>query len=310
MYNFYFGRGWKKWLPYVGLFPALALYIVFGVGPALFTAVFSFTNVSGVPNTPWQWVGFDNYIQFFSFGGTGRDSLAVLGRTVIFCLAVTIIQNAIALFVALLLNSRPIGHLFYRSLFFMPTVLGVAIIGLVWNLLFNPLDGPLQKLLGLFGQSSDFLGSPSTAFPLVIFVQIWQNMGFSMVIFLAGLQAISQDWYDAAKIDGAGRWQIFRYVTFPLLSSSVTTNVLLAIIGSLQTYQLIVVLTGGQFQTSTLALQVFQIGFSGSTSGGGLSRVSQIQQGYAAMVSMVQFAFILIVTLITQWYLRRRETQI
>ena len=310
MYNYYFGKGWNRWLPYLGMVPALALYLIFGVGPSLFTAVFSFTNVSGVPNTPWKWVGFDNYIQFFSFGGTGRDSLALLGRTAIFCLAVTLIQNAVALFLAILLNSRPVGHLFYRSLIFMPTVLGVTIIGIIWNLLFNPLDGPIHKLLGLFGQSSDFLGSPVTAFPLVIFVQIWQNLGFSMVIFLAGLQSISKDWYDAAEIDGANRWQLFRYVTYPLLSSSVTINVLLAIIGSLQTYQLIIVLTGGQFQTSTLALQVFQIGFSGSTSGGGLSRVSQIQQGYAAMIAMVQFVFILIVTLISQWYLRRRETQL
>ncbi|MDB5081633.1 MAG: sugar transporter permease [Chloroflexi bacterium] len=310
MYNYYFGRGWKRYLPYLGMFPALALYLIFGVGPSFFTALFSFTNISGVPNTPWNWVGFDNYASFFSLSGAGRDNLGVLTRTIIFCIAVTLIQNGVALFMAVLVNSRPLGHLFFRSLFFMPTILGVTIIGLIWNLLFNPLEGPIQKLWNVFGQSSEFLGSPSSAFPLVIFVQIWQNMGFSLVIFLAGLQSISRDWLDAARVDGASPWQTFRHVTFPLLSSSVTTNVLLAIIGSLQTYQLIYVLTGGQFETSTLALQVFKIGFQGSISGGGLSRVSQVQQGYAASIAMIQFAFILVVALGSQWYLRRRETQI
>jgi raffinose/stachyose/melibiose transport system permease protein len=307
VYNYYFGKGWKKTLPYLGLLPALILYLLFGVGPSLFTAIFSFTNISGVPNTPWKWIGLDNYAQFFSLGGTGRDSLALLGRTAIFCAAVTLVQNALALFLALLLNSRPKGHLVYRALFFMPTILGVTIIGLTWNLLFNPLDGPIQKLLGIFGQSSNFLGSPATAFPLVIFVQIWQNLGFSLVIFLAGLQAISKECIEAAQVDGATRWQLFRYVIYPLLAASVTINVLLAIIGSLQTYQLILVLTGGQFQTSTLAYQVFRFGFGSGAVGSGSGG---IQQGYAAMIAMVQFVFILVITLISQWYLRRRETQI
>lgn len=310
MYNNYFGKGWRQYLPFIGMLPALLLYILFGVGPSLFTAFFSFTNISGVPNTPWNFVGFDNYSQFFSLTGTGRDNIGVMGRTAIFCIAVTFIQNGVALFMAALVNARPKGHSFYRSLFFMPTVLGVAIIGLTWTLLLNPLDGPVQKLWGLFGQSSDFLGSRTDAFPWVIFVQIWQNMGFSLVIFLAGLQSVSKDCLEAAEIDGANRWQRFRFVTYPLLASSVTVNVLLSIIGSLQSYQLIYVLTGGQFETSTLAFQVFRLAFQGSNSGGGLSRVFQVQQGYAASIAMVQFVFILLVALAAQWYLRRKETQI
>jgi raffinose/stachyose/melibiose transport system permease protein len=309
VYNYYFGNGWKRWLPYIGLIPALGLYLLFGVGPSVFTAIFSFTNISGVPNTPWKWVGFDNYAQFFSLSGTGRDNLGLLWRTLVFCLAVTVLQNGVALFVALLVNSRPVGHLFYRALFFMPTVLGVTIIGLTWNLIFY-LDGPAAKLWEFFGMRSDFLGSRSSAFGFVIFVQIWQNMGFSLVIFLAGLQAISRDWLEAAEIDGANRFQMLRHVIYPLLAPSLTINVLLAIIGSLQTYQLIFVLTGGQFDTDTLAYQVFRLGFQGGTSGGGLSRVSQVQQGYAASIAMVQFVFVLIVTLIAQRYLRRRETDL
>src|SRR5438105_14695687 len=100
------------------MLPALTLYIMFGVGPSLFTALFSFTNISGVPNTPWNFVGFDNYASFFSLSGTGRDNVDVLGRTAIFCLAVTVIQNGVALFMAMLVNSRPRGHLFYRAVFF------------------------------------------------------------------------------------------------------------------------------------------------------------------------------------------------
>ena len=310
MYNNYFGKGRLKYLPYVGMAPALILYILFGIGPSLATAFFSLTNITAVSNAPWNWVGLQNYIDLLGPGGSSRDTYETLGRTAVFCIAVTFIQNGLALFLAVLLNSRPKGHLFFRSLFFMPTVLGVTIIGLIWTLFFY-IGGPADSLLTSLGINTSFFGDNNSAFFWVIFVQIWQNVGCSMVIFLAGLQTISRELYEAATIDGGNPWQLFRFITYPLLASSVTINALLAIIGSLQTYQLIYVLTNGAHNTSTLAFQIFSVGFGGGGNGSsGLGQSSGNTQGYASAISMVQFLFILIVTLISQWYLRRRENRL
>ncbi len=301
MYNNYFGKGRLKYLPYLGMAPALILYILFGLGPSVATAFFSLTNVTGVSGAPWDWIGLKNYFDLLGPGGASRDNYDTLGRTAIFCIAITIFQNGFALFLAILLNSRPKGHLFYRSLFFLPTVLGVIIIGLIWTLFFY-IGGPADTVLTALGINTSFLGDNNSAFFWVIFVQIWQNVGFSMVIFLAGLQTIPRELYEAATIDGGNPWQLFRHITFPLLSASVTVNALLAIIGSLQTYQLIFVLTAGAHNTNTLAYQVFNYGFRGV---GGTTN-----QGYASAISMIQFALVLVITLISQWYLRRREAKL
>ncbi len=308
MYSYHFGRGWARLLPYLGVLPALLLYTIFNVGPSIFTAIFSFTNISGIPNVPWHFVGLDNYSEFFNSGGGGRDNVAPLLRTIIFCIAVTIFQNVVGLFLAVILNTRLKGHLFFRALFFMPVVLGVTVIGLVWNLVFYPLDGPAEMVWGIFGKNSNFLGDRNFAFILVIFVHIWSAVGWSLIIFMAGLQTISKELYEAARIDGASPWQSFRFITYRLLAPTITINVLLTLIGSLQVYQIIYVLTGGQYETSVLALQIFQIAFSGASSA--TTAGAPARQGYAASLSMIQFVLILVITIIAQFYLRRREEQI
>jgi ABC-type sugar transport system permease subunit len=138
---------------------------------------------------------------------------------------------------------------------------------------------------------------------LVIVVQVWSGIGVAVVIYLAGLQAIPQELYEVASIDGATRWQKLRQVTYPLLAPSVTANTLLCIIGSLQSYQLIYVLTGpSNPATQVLSLAIFTQGFGGSQGG------SVQSQGYAASISIVQFIIVMIVSVATLAYLRRKET--
>jgi raffinose/stachyose/melibiose transport system permease protein len=154
---------------------------------------------------------------------------------------------------------------------------------------------------------SEFLGgSASTAFGWVIFIQIWANMGFTMVIFLAGMQTIPEEMYEAARIDGAGNWQVFTNVTWPLLTPSVHTNILLNIIGSLQAWQLFLVLIGYRNGTQVLGYLIYAVGF-GKTSG---SVTSAFRQGYAAAASIVMFILVLILGISTQMILRRREERI
>ena len=187
----------------------------------------------------------------------------------------------------------------------MPTVLGVTVIGLIWSLFFNPSAGPAASLWGLFGADSAFFGDQRLALGLVIFVSVWAGLGVAMVIFLTGLQAIPEELYEVAAIDGASAGQTFRFVTVPMLAPSITANVLLSIIGSLQSYQLAYVLTGpANPATQLLSLAIFSQGF-----GTGNPGVSQ-SQGYAASISIIQFVIVGVISLLALAYLRKREDRL
>jgi len=307
MNQYLFGRGRARWLPFLLLIPGLLAYIIIALGPSIATSVFSLTDATGVPNIPVNWIGLENYNEFLFRGLASRDNLDALTRTLIFMIAVTTIQFTLGLVVALLLNQGLKGTRFFRTLFFMPVILGVAIQGLIWSLFLYPQGGPMANFLGLFGVQSEFLGGqPNEAFFWVIFVQIWANMGITMVIFLAGLQTVPAELYEVAEIDGANGWQRFRNVTWPLITPVVNTNLLLNIIGSLQAWQLFLVLTGYKAGTQVLGYLVFAEGF-GQTTG---SVSSSFRQGYAAAASMVLFALVLLIGLTAQYLLNRREQRL
>ncbi len=290
------GRTAGIW-PYVCLAPALAVFIVFEVVPAFATSIFSLTDYTGLPNTPINFVGLDNYTSLL----TGQQTFLVraLWVTAIFSLVVTVVQNGLAVLIAWLLNANLKGQIAVRSLVFLPVVLGATVNGLTWYVMFHPLAGPVTKLIALFGVRANLLGTPSTALWAVITVQIWANLGFSMMVFLAGMQNIPSDVYEAGMIDGTGPWSAFRFLTIPLLAPSITINVLLAIIGTITGFELIFVLTDGgpAFASQTLGVWVFnQAFFSGNR-----------LPGFAAAIAMVQFAIVFVIAMIMQYYLRRRE---
>ncbi|WP_246846303.1 carbohydrate ABC transporter permease [Humibacter ginsenosidimutans] len=283
----------------------LAVLTLFGLVPAVGVLVVSFTDLRGLPYLPVDWVGVDNYVTFFS-PAKWPDSLNALQNTVIFAFASTVVQIVVALAIALLLNRPLRGRNVYRAVVFMPTVLGVTVTGLVWSLMFNVSGGPAKSLFALFGAQSAFFGDPHLALSLVILVQIWMVVGISVIIFLAGLQAVPEELYEAAAIDGATPWKRFRWVTVPMLAPSITANVLLGIVNALQSYQLTFVLTGpNNRSTQVLSLLVYVQGFGGA-SGTTLSQ----SQGYAAAVSMVQFVLVAVVSLIALVILRRREAKL
>ncbi len=305
--TYHFGQGRSRWLPYLLLVPGMLAYFVVALGPSLATTAFSFTDASGLPGAPVNWVGFDNYHEFLFLGQAARDNLQAVGRTLIFCFFVTTIQFALGLLVAVILNQKLRGKNFFRTLYFMPVILGAVIQGLIWSLFLYPLGGPLAKFLEIFGLRSEFLGAqPTEAFAWVIVVQIWANMGTTMIIFLAGLQTISEEYYEAARIDGANRWQVFANVTWPLLTPSVNTNLLLNVIGSLQAWQLFLVLLGYRNGTQVLGYLIYATGF-GQTSG---SVTSSFRQGYAAAASIVMFLLVLVIGMSVQYILRRREARV
>ena len=305
--GYHFGRGWSKLIPYLLLLPGIGFYFLIALGPSIATSVYSLTDATGLQGAPIHWVGLDNYKEFLLMGQSSKDNFAALGRTLIFSFFVTTIQFTLGLLLALLVNQKLRGVNFFRTLFFMPVILGAVIIGLIWSLFLYPLGGPLAKVFALFGMQSEFLGGqPTVAMAWVIIIQIWANLGVTMMIFISGLQTIPDELYEAAKIDGASSWKVFRNVTWPLLTPSVNTNLVLNIIGSLQAWQLFLVLIGYRNGTQVLGYLIFAQGF-GQTSG---SVTSAFRQGYAAAASIVLFVLVLVIGMSVQFMLQRREKRI
>lgn len=278
---------------------------IFGLVPAVAILVVSFTDLRGLPYLPVNWIGLDNYVTFFS-PAKWADSANALRNTIEFAVVSTIAQIVLALGIALLLNRRLHGRTFVRAVVFMPTVLGVTVTGLIWSLMFNVSGGPAASVLSWFGTESAFFGDQRIALSLVILVQVWMVLGVSVIIFLSGLQAIPDELYEAADIDGASSRKRLRFITIPLLAPAITANVLLGIVNALQSYQLTYVLTGpSNKSTQVLSLLVYVQGFGGA-SGTTLSQ----SQGYAAAISMVQFVLVGVASLIALFFLRRREAKL
>lgn len=290
------GRTAGIW-PYVCIVPALAVFILLEIIPAFATSIFSLTDYTGLPGAPINYVGLENYTSLFA--GQQTFLLRALGVTAIFSLAVTILQNGFAVLIAWLLNANLKGQIAVRSIVFLPVVLGATVNGLTWYVMYHPLQGPVTHLFELFGFKVNLLGSTATALYAVIWVQIWANLGFSMMVFLAGMQSIPADVYEAGKIDGTTAWSAFRFLTIPLLAPSITINVLLAIIGTITGFELIFVLTGGgpALVSQTLGIWVFNQAFFSGTR----------LPGFASAIAMVQFAIVFVIAMIMQYYLRRRE---
>lgn len=306
--RYLFGTGSARAAPYLLLAPALLLYIVLALGPSLATMVLSLTDASGLPRLPVNWVGLENYREFLTLGAAARENLDAVGRTLVFMVIVTVIQFTLGLFIAVLLNQKLRGTSFFRTLFFLPVILGVTIQGLMWTLFLYPLGGPLQSVMDSLGIRLGYLGGqPTEAFAWVIIVQIWANLGITMVIFLAGLQTIPSELFEAARIDGAGRWRSFRDVTWPLLTPAVNTNIVLTIIGALQAWQLFLVLTGYRPGTQVMGYLVYAEAFGQRT---GSTTVNSFRQGYGSAAAMVLFVIVLVIGLITQFLVRRREQRL
>jgi len=298
--RYLFGEGrLQRWMPWLLLAPGLFFYLLIGVGPSLATTIYSFTDATGIRGLPISWVGFDNYDEFLFQGARSRDNLDALKRTLVFMVLVTSIQFGLGLVMAMLVNQKLRGRLVFRTLFFVPVILGVAVQGLMWKLFLRPGGGPMDSIFGWFGLESQFLNG-NNAFYWVIVVQIWANAGFTMVIFLAGLQTIPADLYEAAAVDGASGWQLFKNITWPQLTPAINTNFLLNIVGSLQAWMLFLVLTGYKNGTQVLGYVVYAEAFGGTGTG-------SFRQGYAASASIVLFVLVLVLGMAANFVVSRRE---
>lgn len=250
--------------------PALIFYGFAVVAPSLRGAVLAFTNWDGLSQS-YDFVGIDNFVRIF----TTQSSLDALKMTLIFALAVTVLQNLIGLLLALGVNSGLKSQNFLRVLFFAPVVITPVVVAYLWKFLLAP-DGAVNALLGGVGlgeSAPSWLGDPFWASVSVIGMIVWQHAGYSMVIYLAGLQSIPQEVNEAAAIDGASAWQRFWYVTRPLLGPALAINIMLTIIGGLKMFTEVFVLTAGGpgGSTETLSTLLYKSAFQFNEFGYGIS---------------------------------------
>lgn len=276
---------------YLLILPTLLGLIVFTAGPILAALYFSFTSWNLL--SPPKWQGLQNYYDLFT------DDLlfwTTLKNTAYYVIGVVPIGTVLALLLAMGLNQKIRGLAFFRTMYFIPVVSSVVAISVLWSWLFQADFGLINQVLGYVGiKGIRWLSSPTWAMPAVIIMSIWHGLGYNIVIFIAGLQSIPQDYYEAARIDGASTLQQFRHITVPLISPVTFFIIVLSLIGSFQVFEQAYVMTqGGPVNaTKTIVYYLYQEGFM------------YFHMGYASTLAYVLFVIIVVLTLI-QFYLQRR----
>lgn len=277
------------------LTPALLVLAAFTLYPMVQAAYLSLTNYNLIRAA--EWVGLDNYVELF------RDPAFwnAFWNTVSYAAVVTPVTIALALALALFLDRRFVGRAFVRTSIFLPFIVSLGIIAIAWAFLLDPNIGLIAYWLSQLGivSGQGVLSDPQWAMPAVMFVGVWKNVGFYMVIYLAGLQSIPGDLHEAARLDGANAWQRFRNVTLPLLSNQTLLVSVMALIASLQAFDQIYVMTHGGpfFRTETLVMLIYREGFQ------------ELRFGYGAAISWVLLIFVFLLSMIQYGYSQRRQVR-
>lgn len=222
--------------------PAVAVFVTFFIVPLIFTIKYSFYNWTNFsPDITWS--GLENYKKLFSdtmiFGG--------IKNSLIYAFFTVILQNLISLPVAVVLNTKFKGRNFFRATFFCPAVLSTLVVGYLWKYILSAGDfGLVNQMLNRIGiDTVNFLGNGKLALASIIFTQVWQWFGWSMVIYLGNLQSIGDDLYEAASIDGATTLRKFWHITIPGLAPAIKTNLVTGIISGLKVFDVILSMTNG-----------------------------------------------------------------
>jgi putative chitobiose transport system permease protein len=274
------GRTVRKYgLPVAFLIPAAAIMVAFMLVPMIRTIIMSFQSWNSI--TPATWVGWGNYQDLL------QDELFwnALAHTAVFVVVTVVFQTLIPLLVAVMLNGKIHGSVVFRTIYFMPVIISLAVSGLLWALIYDPSNGVINNLLndvGLKSLAHPWLADMNTSLPSVIVVSVWQAMGFYMVIFLAGLQSIPHELHEAAAIDGANAWHQFLRVTVPLLRPVMTVVVVLNTINGIKAFDQIWTMTeGGPVHSSdTLGTYLYYSAF-------GSYGAANPELGYASTIGVV-----------------------
>lgn len=267
---------------YLFIIPAVVLLAAFLLYPALQTVRYAFTDYNIMRPDRIKFCGLNNFIELFQ----DKDFWIAVKNTLHFTVLVVPFQTVLALALALLISSRRKGVSIFRAAYFSPQVTSMVVVAILWTVLYNsnPSSGLLNALLVNLGmEPCGFLNDPKTAMNSIIFMSVWQGAGYQMMIFLAGLQGIPKDQYEAASIDGAGKIKSFLYVTLPGLKNVISYVIMITVIQAMKLFTQPYVMTKGgpQNATRTLVYYVYEQGFQ------------KRNFGYACAVAAVFFVIVI-----------------
>jgi multiple sugar transport system permease protein/sn-glycerol 3-phosphate transport system permease protein len=287
-------RDWREWLTFL-LFvgPNLGLFVYFTYYPLIRNVLLSFQDYNTFIDEG-EYIGLTNFVDVF----TDSQTSVILRNTLVFTVAVVGIILVLGLMVALLLNQKLRLRNGVRSLIFSPTVLAGSAVAVVWIYIFDPRTGLILQLAKPLGINPPaWLLDPASAMIAIIIVYVWKNLGYAVVIYVAGLQAIPADLFEAARVDGANAVQRFRHVTIPGLSPVIFFLAVTSVLTSFQAFDLIRVMTGGGpvNATNVLIYRLYEVGFGTNSS-----------IGRASVIGLILFVIMLVVTILQLRYLERR----
>jgi multiple sugar transport system permease protein len=278
------------------LAPFVILYLLFIIGPAIYGLIMSFFNTSLVKSGLSSFAGLQNYRDAL----TNSDFWASLWHTIYFTILTTPPLIVLGFVFALLADRVGRSRWFFRLAFFAPFVMPSAVVALIWIWLYTPGLGLIESGLSWIGVAApNWLGDPNWVLPSLALTTVWWTLGFNFVLYLAGLQDIPRELYEAASLDGAGPWQQIRSITIPLLGRTTTLVAVLQVIASLKVFDQMYIMTQGgpNFASRSILEYVYDEGFT------------NFRVGYASAVSMLFFVVVLAVSAIWFWLVRKQEKE-
>ena len=283
---------------YVFIIPALVLFLTFWIFPILQMSYYSITDFNGI-NPNYSFVGFRNYISILR-DGTLTNSLR---NTIVYTIIMVAANNVLGLVLALVLTSKIKFKGFFRTCIFLPALFSAIVVGFIWSYVFMPGDGMVASLIRFTGgnaQSFNILGNFRTALYGIVTVEIWKNFGYTMLIYLAGLQTIDESLLEASRIDGCNEIQTIAHIKIPLLYFTITINTVFNVINGLKAFDYAFIMTNGGpgRSTNTLMFAIYRMAFT------------ERQMARASALSVVSFTFIVIVTIGLLKYMNKREVEI
>ncbi|GAA0740455.1 sugar ABC transporter permease [Clostridium oceanicum] len=280
--------------PYGYIFPLLILITSFYVLPIIMSFCFSFTKYNIV--NPAEFIGIENYKYILK----DNTFLVALKNTLLVTIVVVPVQTILSMLLAVWIVSKKSKLAnFVRCIMFIPVLSSMILVGIIWRIILNGDGSPLNYIAyNLLGKNIDWLGNPKIALPVLMFIIIWKNIGYFMIMYIAALMDIPRDYYEVADVDGANKFQKFKSITVPLLKPTTIMIVFLGSIWSFQIFDLVYTMTGGGpgMSTTTLVLHIFNLSFK------------QFNSGYSMAVANILFLIIAIITIVQRKFLKREES--
>ncbi|MGE5704007.1 MAG: carbohydrate ABC transporter permease [Clostridia bacterium] len=298
----------RRWIIHLFPLPALLVYILFVIYPIFSAFLYSLYEWKGL--TKGAFVGIGNFSKLFQIEPFNTMFWNAFRHNVVYFLVEMVVQNGVAFLLAYIIYKKIKGAEFLKTVYFFPRLLSVIIVGFLWKLILNPNYGALNTLLtklGLQEWAKPWLGDPDTALLAIILVNCWFGIGFAVLIFLAGLQAIPEEIVEAARMDGASGFTLLRKIILPMCMPAITIMTVLTFIQSFEAFELVYAMQGSMgepfYSTDTMSVYFYRLAFG--SSGGG----DTVSIGLGSALAVVIFFIVASVSALSLFVMRRKEVQ-